>query len=208
MPEPNVQVSTHGDHHEGELKIDTKTRKVEAGVLYNFSNNSSARLDFANGRLGGSFRHSGDTHSLSLELDHKGSFSGTFRETRGKHFELEITAGKAKFVKGRLPASGKVKIAGDHHSLDVQVDEKGRVSGQIKSKITRGATFDLSLDKGAVSGSVTHEGKNHKTSVELSSQGWKGEVSLKKGSKSLSFGVTGGKDLRLSSAEVKAAVRF
>jgi hypothetical protein len=208
MPEANVRVSTQGDHHEGELQIDTKTKTIQAGVLYNFSNNSEAQLNIANGRLGGSFRHTGDTHALTLELDRNGSFSGTYRETRGEQFELEISAGKAKVVKGRLPLSGKLSLKGDHHSLDLQVDDKGTVSGRIKSKITRDATFDLSVDKGLVSGAVTHEGQNHKTRLELSSKGWKGGVDLKKGSKSLSIEVTGGEDLRLSSAQVKAAIEF
>jgi len=208
MEDAKVEVKVQGDHHESQLSIDTRTRQVEGGTIYNFGNNSRAELELHAGGVEGSFSHVGDSHALSLHLDKDGRFSGSYRDNAGKALELKIEAGRINIIKGSLPKNGSLSLTGEHHSLELKLDAQGRPSGEICSKLTKNGSFDLKVDGGSVSGALRHAGETHETNVELSKDGWAGSVSLTKGSKSIRIEVSGGKSAPLSSAQVSAAMNF
>jgi hypothetical protein len=203
-----IEVKARGAHHEAQLSIDTQSKQVEGGVIYNFSMNSSAQLNMGGDGADATFKHFGDNHELSLHLGRNGRFSGTYREGGGKELEIGIRDGKADLIKGDLSASGSLSIEGDHHSLDLRIDGRGRLSGKIKSKVTKDGSFDLSLDGGAISGIVEHKGQHHETRFALSGNGWQGGASLTNGPTSIQFDVAGGRSRKLSSAQISAARRF
>lgn len=208
MENAKIEVKTQGDHHKAELSIDPKTGQVASGAVFNYSTSAMARLKLGTTGVEGSFSHSGDDHALTLQLDKDGRFSGSYRDSVGKGLELKIEAGQINLVKGTLPKSGSLTLKGGHHSLELKLDDKGTLSGAIRSKLTKDGSFDLKIEGGKVSGAVAHTGKNHEMKVELSKDGWKGEVSLKKGSTIIQIGVTGGRSGALSSAQISAAKSF
>lgn len=208
MPKPRLEVKHQGDHHLFDLKADTSTRKVTGGGVYNFSDHSGVELQLSGGRLSGSLLHTGDTHALNLRLGRDGSLSGSYRELRREGLEIEIKAGVARLRGGRIPVDGSVEIKGAHHELDLGLDKSGNLSGMIKSHSVPGGSFQLGLSKGKLSGGFTHKGRHHRTSIEFSPKNWKGEVSVKKGQTTFALSVDGGKDLKVTSGQLKVGLKF
>ncbi|MBU8922565.1 MAG: hypothetical protein KOO63_12175 [Bacteroidales bacterium] len=208
MARKKYEVSDHGKNHELTLEIDAEKKTVRSGAVYNFGDNSSLTLDLAPGKLNGTFVHAGEEHSLKLVLDNSGKYSGTYRDTSRESLELEVQAGVVRIARGKFPPEGKLKLKGNTHQLELRLDRKGRLSGEIKSRLNRSAIFVLDIRNNRISGQLTHKGKKHKTILELSNRGWKGKLTFKKGKSSISLNIVGGKDLKLSTAKLNALLKF
>ncbi|MCK4538801.1 MAG: hypothetical protein KAV42_08395 [Candidatus Krumholzibacteria bacterium] len=208
MTKKKYDVSDHGKNHELTLEIDAEKKTVKSGAVYNFGDNSSLTLDLAPGKLNGTFVHAGEEHSLKLVLDSSGKYSGTFRDSSRESLELEIQAGVVRIAAGKFPPEGKLKLKGKTHQLELRLDKKGRLSGKIKSRLNRSAVFVLDIRNNRISGQLTHKGKKHQTILELSNRGWKGKLTFKKGKSNISLNITGGKDMRLSTAKINALIKF
>ncbi|HSG28448.1 MAG TPA: hypothetical protein VLA34_08200 [Candidatus Krumholzibacterium sp.] len=202
------ELNDQGKNHELTLKVDSAKGTVTSGALYNFSDNSSLRLDLTRGRVGGSFVHTGDLHSLRLDLSSSGRYNGTYRTGDSGGLELEIKAGVVRVRKGVFPPEGHIAVRSGGYSLKLTLDSKGMISGNIKSKLPGAASFELDISRNRVSGLLSHKGKRHETTLKLSGSGWKGRISLKKGRSSLRLDLAGGKDLKLSSARLDAVLKF
>lgn len=208
MSNPKATVKHHGDHHSLELTADTRTGKIRGGAVYNFSDHAAARLNVARGKLSGSLIHSGDTHLLTLDLDPDGSVNGSYRELQDDGVELDIRAGVAHIRGDKRKLKGSLKFEGDHHGLNLKLDESGRLSGSFRSRLTGEGSVSLRLSEGKVSGKFTHKGKHHKTSVELSPNGWKSDISVRKGRTTFSLEVDGGKDLKVTSGQLSLGAQL
>ena len=208
MSNPKATVKHHGDHHFLELTADTRTGKIRGGAVYNFSDHAAARLNVARGKLSGSLIHSGDTHLLTLDLERNGSVSGSYRELQGDGLELDIRAGVARVRGGKRKLKGSIKIKGDHHNFNLKLDKSGRPSGSFRSRLTGEGSVSLRLSEGKVSGKFTHKGKHHKTSVELSPEGWKSDISVRKGRTTFSLEVDGGKSLKITSGQLRVGAQL
>ncbi len=203
-----VELSDQGRNHELTLKVDSVKGTVTSGALYNFSDNSSLKLDLTRGRVGGSFVHASDRHSLRLDLSSSGRYNGTYRTGESGGLEFEIRAGVVRVKKGVFPPEGHIAVKSGGYSLKLTLDKKGMLSGKIKSSLPGAASFELDISRNRVSGQLSHKGKRHETMLKLSGTGWKGRISLKKGGSSLRLDLAGGKDLKLSSARLDAVLKF
>jgi hypothetical protein len=209
MPKPKVAVAHQGAHHMVEMNADVEKKTVAGTVMCNFSDHGKAEIHAnKNGRLSGSILHAGNTHALGLSLNKDGTFSGDYKDLRGSGLEFSIRGNVAKIKKGSIPMGGSVKLKGDHHEATLNVDEQGVLSGYVRSKSSQYGTFSLGIDNGNVTGKYSHKGRHHWTNVELGQNGWKGDVAIKKGNKSLSFKIDGDTELKLNSAQFAIAVDF
>jgi len=181
-----------GDHHLAKIVLDTNTKNVSAGGIYNFTTNTSAMFEIIDGKMEGSLIHSGDTHSLCLNAKNDGSLKGTFTDSRNGGIEISFKGGFASLIKGKLPPGG-LSITADHHKVNLQLDANGKVSGTIESQAVKDGTFRIKLDKGKLNGTFTHTGSSHKTEISLSPEGWKATVALGKGKTKFALSVEKGK---------------
>ena len=167
----SINLAHTGDHHQAELEVNPKTKQVKGGVLYSFGNNAAALLTAdLKGKFGGKFAHTGDNHGLLIGLKSNGTYEGKFIEKK-TNLEVSLEGGIAKTKK--VP---EVKVAqkGDHHSAELSVDSKGKLSGIFESKIKQ-APFKVELRNGKVSGTLSHKGNHHETHIKLRSDGtWAG----------------------------------
>lgn len=156
-----------GDHHQAEMEVNPKTKQVKGGMLYNFSNNAAALLTAdSKGRFEGKFAHTGDNHGLLVGLKSDGTYEGKFIE---KKANLEVSL-KGGIAKSKKPPQLKVAQKGGHHSAELSVDSKGKLSGIFESKIKQ-APFKVEVKKGKVSGTLGLKGKHHETQIKLRSDG-------------------------------------
>lgn len=180
-----------GDHHLTRITADSKTKKVSAGTIFNFSDHASASMQFHNGKLGGKLVHSGDTHSLQIDVKNNGSFQATYKDTRFGGLEVELNDNVARIKKGKIPAGG-ISINGDNHKLNLQMTPSGKLSGVIQSKALKNCTYRINLNNGKIEGAYVHSGKSHKTEVTISPSGWKAGLSVGKGNTKMSLNIENG----------------
>jgi hypothetical protein len=87
-----------------------------------------------------------------------------------------LASGLASIQKGTIPPTG-LTIEADHHKVDLQVDNKGRISGSLESKVTEDSSFKVDVKNGrVVSGTFQHVGAKHTTTVSVGKDNWKAEV--------------------------------
>lgn len=208
MAKSNLQLKDSSRNHELSFDIDAVNKTVTAGAVYNYADNSLVGLEVSKGRLGGSVVHSGESHSLKLNFNKDGKYYGTYRDDDLGGLELEIEGGVARVSKGVFPPTGMIRLKGADHEIRLDLDGKGRISGRIKSRLSKSALFRLDLAKGSISGEITHKGPRHETRMTLSSGGWKGLITIRKGKSSITLDVKGGRDFKLSEAWIKSVVAF
>ena len=187
-----VSFEHQGDHHLARITADAKTKKVSAGAIYNFTDHASAALQIHQGKLKGTIVHSGDTHSLRIDVKSNGKFEGAYTDTRFGGLEIQLKDDFARIKKGELPA-GEITADGDHHKLRLTMTPAGKLSGMIQSRASKNCTFRMNLKDGKVEGAFVHRGKSHKTELTISPEGWKAGVSVGKGKAKLSLNVEGGR---------------
>ena len=173
-------LSHSGDHHLAKVQYDPKTGAVSAGIINNFSNNASGLLQFTDGKAEGQYIHSGDNHNIALDVNSDGTFSGSF-EDKNSGVKIEMQGGAARLISGQMPAGG-LAIEADHHVINLKMDDHNNLSGSIESKDTQAGNFKISIEEGKISGSYTHSGDDHDTSLEILPDG-KWRASLSGGSK-------------------------
>jgi len=190
-----IVLEHNGDHHQEAIEIDPKTKKVNGGVLYNFSNNAAALLQAdSKGKIQGSFLHSGDTHGLQINLKSDGTYGLNFSE---KKLGLAFFVDKGN-IESKKPTVG-LRRKSDHHEVTLGINKKGKLSGTIASKC-KNIPFKIKLENGELkSGSLMHEGKHHSFGIDLHQNGkWsasyvhqgedsKWKLSVKRGSAFLNF---------------------
>ncbi len=208
MAKSKVQLKDNGRNHELSLDIDTEKKIVMAGAVYNFSDNLLIGLKISKGRLGGSVVHSGESHSLKLDFNKDGKYCGTYRDGDLGGLELEIEAGVVRVSRGAFPPAGTIRLKSEDHEIKLDLGKDGRISGYIRSRLSKSAVFVLDAAKGSLSGKITHKGTRHETVMSLSNRGWKSAITLNKGRSSITLDVTGGKDFKLSEARMNAVIRF
>lgn len=187
----NPTLSHQGDHHYAKVTYDQEKGRVNAGVISNFSNHASAGLQFVGGKLQGTIVHSGDTHSLQLDVKGNGSFEGGYVDTKD-NVEIVFKGGVAELVKGKLPEGG-IKVTGDHHIVNISRNGEGKLCGNIESQATDNSAFRINLDAGILSGSYVHKGSSHETAISLSEAGLKAELSFGSGNSKFAMSFEKGK---------------
>lgn len=172
-----ISLEHSGDHHQAKITLDPNTNKITGGAVYNFSNNSAAALTLdEKGKARGFIVHSGDTHGFRADLKSDGSFQGLYADKK-RGVELVLSGDKAMLTKGKIPQVG-LTINGDHHKVLLKRDAHGKISGEIKSKLTKQGKFGLAFRDGKiVGGSFTHTGKHHTTQISIVQGGWKAGIS-------------------------------
>lgn len=186
----SINLSHTGDHHQAELEVNPKTKQVKGGVLYNFGNNAAALLTAdLKGRFEGKFAHMGDNHGLLVRLKSNGRYEGKFVE---KKANLEVSL-KEGIAKSRKMPEVKVAQKGNHHSAELSVDSKGKLSGIFESKVKQ-APFRVELKNGKVSGILGLKGKHHETQIKLRSNGtWSASYTNKGKGSNWSISIESGK---------------
>lgn len=181
-----------GDHHLGNIDFDT-TGKISLALIKNFSDNAGAQVKITNdGKVMGSIYNSGDTHSLDIAFHEDGTFDGTYVDTKDGEIKVEIRGGVASLISGKIPATG-VTVTADHHIIKLKMDGDQKLSGFLESKDPQNGYYKINVDKGIVTGSVTCTGDNHKTTLELSSDGkWKASFSMEDASSKLTISAENG----------------
>ena len=178
-----------GDHHLAKVKYDPNNGAISAGAILGFSDNASAALQINGGKVSGTLIHSGDTHSIKVDVNDDGTFDATYVDKKDGNLEVQIKGGIASVISGEFPLNG-VTINSDHHSVTLTRDRDGKLSGEIESMATENSSFKLKIANGVVSGSVTYSGDGHDYTIDVLPGGkWKTSVSLGNG---LSFGVENG----------------
>lgn len=173
----SITLAHTGDHHQAELEVNPRTKKVRAGLLYNFGDNAVALLMAdLKGKFEGRFAHTGDNHGLLVGLKSDGTYEGKFFEKKG-NLEVSIKGGIAESKK--LPEFS-VAQEGNHHKVKLSINSNRKLSGIFESKIKQ-APFKLQLKDGKVSGILTHKGKHHQTQIRLRSDGTWGASYINKG---------------------------
>lgn len=163
----SITLAHTGDHHQAELEVNPETKQVKGGMLYNFGDNAAALLTAdSRGRFEGKFAHTGDNHGLLVGLKSDGTYEGKFVE---KKANLEVSL-KGGIAEGKKLPEVSVAQEGDHHSAELSVDSKGKLSGVFESKIKQ-APFRVELKNDKVSGTLGLKGKNHETQIKLRSDG-------------------------------------
>lgn len=180
-----------GDHHLAKVQYDPKTGAVSAGVINNFSNNSSVMVQLIDGKTQGTLVHSGDTHDIRLDANSDGTFSGSFKD-KNSNLKIEMEGGIAKLTSGQIPVNG-LKIEADHHVIDLKMDSNNQLCGSIESKDTQNGDFKISIVGGKISGSYTHSGDGHDTNIEILPDGkWKAFLSVGTAGSKWAIGVENG----------------
>ena len=187
-----VSFEHQGDHHLARITADPRTKKISAGLIRNFSEHASAGVQIHQGKLKGTIVHSGDTHSLFIEVKNSGRFEGTYTDTRFGGLEIHLKDDFARIKKGEIPAGG-ITIDGDHHKLHLAMSPSGKLSGMIQSRALKDCTFRMNLKDGKVEGAFVHRGKSHKTELTISPKGWKASFSTGKGKAKLTLNAEGGR---------------
>lgn len=183
--------SHSGPHHHARAKYDPATGKVDVGIIQSFSDNSTAGLQIVDGKTTGTFLHTGNTHKTQIDMDSDGAFTGSFEDSKNG-LKIEIQGGAAKVVAGQVPVDG-INIVGDHHVVSLKLDKDNRLCGSIESKDTKYGDFKIDLDRGAVSGCLTHKGAGHEETFNISSDGtYKASISAGQQDSKLSFSVENG----------------
>lgn len=190
-----MALENSGDHHQVKVAYDPSTGKLAAGGIYNFSDHAGVMLQTINGKTDGTIVHSGDTHNLQINVSDDGSFSGSYTDKKG--LERSIEGDKATLKNGEIPKAG-ISITGDHHRVDLKTGPDGKISGSLESLNTAVGNFKINLDQGKVSGTLSHVGENHQTSITIGHDGWGANIEGKKGDLSYGIGIQKG------SGEVKA----
>lgn len=176
-----------GDHHYAKASMDPATGKLAAGVITNFSSNASAGLQLVDGKMEGSFIHSGDNHTFQINAKNDGTYNGTYRDAAG-NLEVNFEGNAATLVRGQIPATG-ITLAGDNHKAVLSVSASGRLQGAIESNNIGNGKFRIEIQDGKPSGSFIHAGGGHQTEIKITPNGLKASVSAG----GFSFGVEKGR---------------
>ncbi|MFH0948701.1 MAG: hypothetical protein V1833_06885 [Elusimicrobiota bacterium] len=185
-------VENSGDHHYAKASFDSETKKINAGIIYNFADNINTSLQIVNGKLQGTILHTGDNHILQIDACADGSYSGSYSDKQGK-LKIVFDGGRASLEKGKIPETG-IEINGDHHKIRFNIDTKEEICGTIESQETKYGTFKLDINGGNILGSFVYKGDNHETGLEISADGsCKASVTVGKGDTKFSFSAEKGK---------------
>jgi len=176
-----------GDHHYAKASMDPATGKLAAGVISNFSSNASAGVQLVDGKMEGSFLHSGDNHTFQINAKSDGTYNGTYRDASGK-LEVNFDGNAATLVRGSIPATG-ITLSGDNHKAMLSVSANGKLQGAIESTGIGNGKFRIEIQNGKPSGSFIHTGSGHQTEIKITPAGLKASVSAG----GFSFGVEKGK---------------
>lgn len=176
-----------GDHHYAKASVDPATGKLAAGVITNFSSNASAGLQLVDGKMEGSFLHSGDNHTFQINAKSDGGYNGTYRDASG-NMEVNFDGDTATLVKGKIPTTG-ITLSGDNHKAVLSVSANGKLQGAIESTNLGNGKFRVEIQDGKPSGSFTHEGGGHQTEIKITPAGLRASVSAG----GFSFGVEKGR---------------
>lgn len=176
-----------GDHHYAKASMDPNTGKLAAGVITNFSSNASAGIQLVNGKMEGSFLHSGDNHTFQINAKSDGTYNGTYRDSSG-NLEVNFDGAAATLIKGKIPATG-ITLSGDNHKVMLSVTANGKLQGAIESTNIGSGKFRVEIQDGKPSGSFIHEGGGHQTEIKITPTGLKASVSAG----GFSFGVEKGR---------------
>jgi hypothetical protein len=182
-----MSIEHSGDHHLAKATVDPKTGEVSAGIISNFSENATAGLQMVQGRVEGTFVHSGDNHALRIDAKSDGSYAGTYSDAAGK-VEVRFGGNAATLVKGEIPTAGIV-VNGDNHRTSLSMGPDGKLSGCMESTAIKNSGFKLELKDGKPSGSFIHKGNGHQTEIGVGPDGIRAAVSAG----ALSFSVEKGK---------------
>ena len=176
-----------GDHHYAKATLDPETGKIAVGAITNFSSNASAGIQLVNGKMEGSFLHSGDNHTLQINAKSDGTYNGTYRDAGG-NLEINFDGAAATLVSGEIPAAG-VALSGDNHKATLSIGANGKLQGCIESTSIGNGKFRVEIQNGKPSGSFIHEGGGHQTEIKITPTGLKASISAG----GFSFGVEKGK---------------
>jgi len=198
-----LSLSHSGDHHLAEAKYDPLTGRINAGVIYSFSDNSAASVQIVDGKTTGTFQHSGDTHKTRIDMSSDGTFTGSFEDTT-IGLKIEMRGGGASVTSGKIPVNG-INIIADHHIISLKLDSNNRICGSIESKDTQYGDFKINVDQGKISGCLTHQGDGHETSIEVFPDGkWSASLSAGTPDSRWSVGVENGN----AGMQVVAGLKF
>lgn len=171
----NMSIEHSGDHHLAKATINPTTGEVSAGVISNFSENAAAGLQLVQGRVEGTFVHSGDNHALRIDAKSDGSYAGTYSDAAGK-VEVQFDGNATTLVKGKIPSAGVV-VNGDNHRTSLSMGPDGKLSGCIESTAVKSSGFKLELKDGKPSGSFIHKGNGHRTEIGVGPDGIRAAIS-------------------------------
>lgn len=188
-----VSLEHTGDHHHAKITIDPKTKQVIGGVVHNFSNNSAIALSIdENGKVEGTAIHSGDTHGFQVDVKSNGSFGGTYIDHK-RGIELVLSGDKATLTKGKIAQAG-LSIEGDHHKAQLKLEDNGKISGILASRISKEGIFKMEIQNGKiVGGAFVHAGAHHKTQISVGQDGWRAGISIGTGKSKWSINIEKGK---------------
>lgn len=187
-----IKINSLGDHHQAYLLLNPHKNTVSGGTVFNYSDHSLVGIKISeNGEAVGTFSHSGDTHLLQGQLNNNGTFRAKYLD-KGAGIELSVSQNGVRILKGKLPEGG-IKISGEHHSTLLEIDSDGRLSGSLESKLTDSAAFSIQLGNGKISsGTFTHKGNHHTTSISLGHKDWTAQIASDDEDMQWSFGIEKG----------------
>lgn len=179
MPDPTlptIALETSGVHHEASLLLDPNTKAVTGGTIVNFTDRSSVGFQMdSTGSAVGTITHRGNTHAFRATAEADGNFSGVFEDQR-LGVAIAISGGVATLKRGQIPKTG-IQVQGDHHTTKLQLDQRGRLSGTVESRLGDGSDFRIEIKDGKITGgSFIHQGNNHNTRVTFTGDRWSAEV--------------------------------
>jgi hypothetical protein len=164
-----ITVEHQGDHHLTKVEYDPKTNEVAAGAILSFSKNSAASVQVKEGKAQAEFVHTGDNHSMQAGVDNKGTFNLQYKDAHG--IDLDIKGDTVKIKDGEIPAAG-LTIKGDHHKVSLSVDDKGKVSGVLESKVTKDSSYRVNMEGGKlINAEFVRTGKSHDLAISAGTNG-------------------------------------
>lgn len=185
-----ITLEHQGDHHLTKVQFDPDTKKVDAGAIMSFSENSTASIQVRDGKTKTQFVHSGDTHALHAGISEGGVFDLEYKDTKKGGIELEVHGDIVSLKQGKIPTSG-LKINGDHHKLWINLDSDGKPSGILESKLAKTSSYEVEIKNGKLSrAEFSHSGEHHNVSIAAGLNGYvKVGYSHDKRNSKFSFGV-------------------
>jgi hypothetical protein len=187
-----ISFQNQGDHHLAKVSFDPNSGQISAGAIENFSNNTSAGIQFVDGKAEGTIVHTSDNHSLTINAKQDGSFDGEYYDAQS-NLRIFFNSGLASIVSGTLPPSG-LNIQSTDHALTLSTGPDGKLMGSIESQAGNNGEFKLAVNGGNVTGTYSLMGDNHQINVSLSSNGtWSAGMDFGQGNTKFSLNVSDGK---------------
>lgn len=190
MSKNPITLQHQGDHHLTKVQVDPATKEVSAGAILSFTENSQASIQLKDGKTKAEFAHVGDTHALKAGIGEGGTFGLEYTDRKKGNLALKVEGDAVSITEGKIPKAG-LKISGDHHKVELELNEKGQPSGVLESKLTKTSAYRVEMENGRLTkAELVHTGKNHEMAV---SAGLNGDVGVRyehgKGNRKFSFSV-------------------